>query len=56
MAEQGGTMRLSRFGQRKQDSPGRVSDDGEVIFLSKASQKEEPKLIEQAFKIRFEPQ
>jgi hypothetical protein len=36
----------------KQDGPSRVSDDGEVIFLYKASQKEQQKLIEQAFKIR----
>jgi hypothetical protein len=37
---------------RKQDGPSRVSDDGEVIFLYKASQKEEQKLIEQAFRIK----
>jgi hypothetical protein len=40
------------FLKSKQDGPSRVSDDGEVIFLYKASQKEEQKLIEQAFKIR----
>jgi hypothetical protein len=40
------------FLESKQDGPSRVSDDGEVIFLYKASQKEQQKLIEQAFKIR----
>jgi hypothetical protein len=40
------------FLENKQDGPSRVSDDGEVIFLYKASQKEEQKLIEQAFRIK----
>ena len=40
------------FLKNKQDGPSRVSDDGEVIFLYKASEKEQQKLIEQAFKIR----
>jgi hypothetical protein len=40
------------FLENKQDGRSRVSDDGEVIFLYKASQKEEQKLIEQAFRIR----
>jgi hypothetical protein len=40
------------FLKTKQDGPSRISDDGEVIFLYKASEKEEQKLIEQAFKIR----
>jgi hypothetical protein len=40
------------FLKSKQDGTSRVSDDGEVIFLYKPSQKEEQKLIEQAFKIR----
>ena len=40
------------FLTNKQDGPSRVSDDGEVIFLYKASEKEQRKLIEQAFKIR----
>jgi hypothetical protein len=40
------------FLENKQDGPSRVSDDGEVIFLYKASQKEQQKLIEQAFRIK----
>jgi hypothetical protein len=40
------------FLENNRDGPSRVSDDGEVIFLYKASQKEEQKLIEQVFKIR----
>lgn len=40
------------FLKSKQDGPSRVSDDGEVIFLYKASEKEQQKLIEQAFEIR----
>jgi hypothetical protein len=40
------------FLTRKQDGPSRVSDDGEVIFLYKASEKEQQKLIQQAFKIK----
>ena len=38
------------FLENKKDGPSRVSDDGEVIFLYKASQKEEQRLIEQAFR------
>ena len=40
------------FLENKQDGPSRVSDDGEVIFLYKASQKEQQKLIGQAFRTR----
>ena len=40
------------FLESKLNGPSRVSDDGEVIFLYKASQKEQQKLFEQAFKIR----
>lgn len=40
------------FLTNKQDGPSRVSDDGEVIFLYKASQKEEQKLIAQAFRTK----
>jgi hypothetical protein len=40
------------FLENKQDGPSRVSDDGEVIFLYRASQKEQQKLIEQAFRIK----
>ena len=40
------------FLENKQDGPSRVSDDGEVIFLYKASQKEQQRLIEQAFRIK----
>jgi hypothetical protein len=36
----------------KVDGPSRVSEDGEVIFLYKPSEKEEQTLIEQAFRIR----
>lgn len=37
---------------KKSDGPSRVSDDGEVIFLYKASGKKQQELIEQAFAIR----
>ena len=37
---------------KKKDGPSRVSDDGEVIFLYKASDKKQQELIEQAFAIR----
>jgi hypothetical protein len=37
---------------KKSDGPSRVSDDGEVIFLYKASDKKQQALIEQAFAIR----
>ena len=37
---------------RKEDGPSRVSDDGEVIFLYKASDREEQNLITKAFEIR----
>jgi len=41
------------FLEKKSDGPSRVSDDGEVIFLYKASDKTQQKLIEQAFEIRI---
>jgi hypothetical protein len=37
---------------KKKDGPSRVSEDGEVIFLYKASDKKQQALIEQAFQIR----
>ena len=37
---------------KKSDGPSRVSDDGEVIFLYKASDKKQQELITQAFAIR----
>jgi hypothetical protein len=37
---------------KKKDGPSRVSDDGEVIFLYKASDKKQQDLITQAFAIR----
>lgn len=37
---------------KKKDGPSRVSDDGEVIFLYKASDKKQQELIAQAFAIR----
>jgi hypothetical protein len=40
------------FLTNKVDGPSRVSEDGEVIFLYKPSEKEEQTLIEQAFRIR----
>ncbi len=40
------------FLDKKSDGPSRVSPDGEVIFLYKASDKEQSKLIDQAFDLR----
>jgi len=40
------------FLENKKDGPSRVSDDGEVIFLYKASDKKQSELIQQAFNIR----
>jgi hypothetical protein len=40
------------FLDKKKDGPSRVSDDGEVIFLYKASDKKQDELIDQAFNIR----
>lgn len=40
------------FLDRKSDGPSRVSDDGEVIFLYKASDKLQQELIGKAFDIR----
>jgi len=37
---------------RKEDGPSRVSADGEVIFLYKATDREEQNLITKAFEIR----
>ena len=41
------------FLAKKADGPSRVSDDGEVIFLYKASDKTQQKLIARAFEIRI---
>jgi len=41
------------FLTKKADGPSRVSDDGEVIFLYKASDKTQQKLIARAFEIRI---
>ena len=41
------------FLTKKSDGPSRVSDDGEVIFLYKASDKTQEKLITRAFEIRL---
>ena len=41
------------FLTKKKDGPSRVSDDGEVIFLYKASDKTQQKLITRAFEIRI---
>jgi hypothetical protein len=41
------------FLTKKSDGPSRVSDDGEVIFLYKASDKTQQQLIERAFEIRI---
>ncbi|MES1263174.1 MAG: hypothetical protein ABUL69_02380 [Peristeroidobacter soli] len=38
--------------EKKKDGPSRVSPDGEVIFLYKASDKKQQQLIEEAFLIR----
>ena len=40
------------FLERKKDGPSRVSEDGEVIFLYKASDKKQDELIDQAFNVR----
>ncbi len=40
------------FLDKKSDGPSRVSPDGEVIFLYKASDRVQSKLIEQAFDLR----
>ena len=40
------------FLDKKSDGPSRVSPDGEVIFLYKASDKVQSKLIDQAFDLR----
>ena len=40
------------FLSNKKDGPSRVSDDGEVIFLYKASAGKQQELIRQAFEIR----
>ncbi|MDQ2641416.1 MAG: hypothetical protein M3Y79_12670 [Pseudomonadota bacterium] len=40
------------FLDKKGDGPSRVSDNGEVIFLYKASDKTQSKLIEKAFEVR----
>jgi hypothetical protein len=40
------------FLEKKKDGPSRVSSDGEVIFLYKASDKKQSELIDQAFTIR----
>jgi hypothetical protein len=41
------------FLKQKKDGPSRVSENGEVIFLYKASDKAQQKLIAQAFEIRL---
>jgi hypothetical protein len=38
---------------KKSDGPSRVSDDGKVIFLYKASEKTQQQLITRAFEIRI---
>ena len=40
------------FLDKKKDGPSRVSEDGEVIFLYKASDRKQQALIDQAFEIR----
>ena len=40
------------FLAKRKDGPNRVSDDGEVIFLYNASDKQQQALIEKAFDIR----
>jgi hypothetical protein len=40
------------FLTRKSDGPSRVSDDGEVIFLNHASDKQQSDLIARAFDVR----
>jgi hypothetical protein len=41
------------FLEKKSDGPSRVSENGEVIFLYKASEKTQQKLIAEAFEIRL---
>jgi hypothetical protein len=41
------------FLEKKVDGPSRVSEDGEVIFLYKASDKKQQELIGKAFEIRI---
>ena len=41
------------FLKKKADGPSRVSENGEIIFLYKASDKTQQKLIAEAFEIRF---
>lgn len=41
------------FLTNKSDGPSRVSDDGKVIFLYKASEKTQQQLISRAFEIRI---
>jgi hypothetical protein len=38
--------------EKKKDGPSRVSEDGEVIFVYNASEKQQQALIEEAFRIR----
>ena len=38
--------------EKKEDGPSRVSDDGEVVFLYKASDRQEQALTDEAFEIR----
>lgn len=40
------------FLDKKKDGPSRVSEDGEVIFLYKASDRKQQALIDKAFEIR----
>jgi hypothetical protein len=40
------------FLEKKEDGPSRVSDDGEVVFLYKASDRKQQALIDQAFETR----
>jgi hypothetical protein len=41
------------FLSKRSDGPSRVSDNGEVIFLYKASDKVQQSLIARSFEIRF---
>jgi hypothetical protein len=41
------------FLKKKKDGPSRISDDGEVIFLYKASDATQQELIARSFEIRF---
>lgn len=38
--------------EKKEDGPSRVSDDGEVVFLYKESDRQEQALTDEAFEIR----